>query len=1071
MIQNVKKIYLCDLNLVPITELNGVQSSSVSLSRNVKDYDQLTFTVDEYIDVDGELVKSNGYDDLDVYITLYLEDIGMFQIQKPKDSGNGKKNTKDVTAYSLEKEWEDKDWQNFKVNTGEKDSLEQIATDNLNELGFAKEFVKFYNDSNHELSFINLILEKLPGWSVDKEDIDPIIRDKKIPSITQDNTNLYSLCTSTISPRIGCLFMFDTIHRKVKVIAKESLDNKKYETNIFIGYRNLASQIDVSVDEDSVFTRYNCRGDNDLTILDVNYQDYRIFNLDYFLRSPYMTDDLISKVKTWIKAREDNRESYIALSRQWADEKEASSELQYRVPSDDLDIKQWDDMNQEGLEKSLTYYNTLLTSLQVSVDPAWTGGDSKDYSSYTPWKKSDGTVDHDKYLKALYDEENGYGGYYTYYDTLNFIIPNIKIAIENLNKPKDQKKDYIKDWETNWDLYGIEELQGKQKEYAAKLEDLGEYSKDWDDLSDEEKKKHTNSDNYNIYHKQYIEVSNHISDLNKALETRTAEKKVHDDKISEINESRNALTKQVSLDNKSFGFTSSDLITIHSLFHDTDYQNNNILSTSIDTTKTIIDKEIELYEDAVDKLSESAQPQYKFSVTLDNLYRIPEFKDWESQLSLLNFIRLGIKDDYSVKVRVTGITYNPCEITSDLNIDFSSMITSRSIRTDLSELINDENYRGSKNSISIGSGNSSDSEKEYLTALLQQMMKMNLFKTTVSNIAGNTSIDIDDAKINTIIANYIKAATIDVGKITGDEASFNKFFSKFGEFEVVSTDIANIKKLLAGTAGIGELATIHLTANNVTIDDAVIMDLIAKKISVADLAAHTASADIITLIGKDEKPTIAFVESTQQFYDSNGNVRVQIGQDGNGKFNFIVRGEDGKTAMFDENGITKDGIPNNTIVNDMITDKTIEKSKLGFSVVEANEYGGVDIANIYQDGEKFGVKYSMFQEDINNSLTELNNKITSSAPYEIRISSSNGSVFTREIRDTTLSVTLYQSGIDVTSKFEDKNFVWTRESSDGTADTTWNKKHIIGKTLQVVKDDILYGVTYECFFMPLAATQ
>ena len=235
MIQNVKKIYLCDLNLTPITELNGIQTSSVSLSQNVKDYDQLTFTVDEYIDLDGERVKSNGYDDLDVYITLYLEDIGMFQIQKPKDSGDGKKNTKDITAYSLEKEWEDKDWQNFKVNTGEKDSLEQIATDNLNELGFAKEFVKFYNDSNHELSFIHLILEKLPGWSVDKEDIDPLIRDKKIPSITQDNTNLYSLCTNTIATRIGCLFMFDTIHRKVKVIAKESLDDKKYETNIFIG--------------------------------------------------------------------------------------------------------------------------------------------------------------------------------------------------------------------------------------------------------------------------------------------------------------------------------------------------------------------------------------------------------------------------------------------------------------------------------------------------------------------------------------------------------------------------------------------------------------------------------------------------------------------------------------------------------------------------------------------------------------------------------------------------------------------------------------------------------------------
>ena len=793
MIQDTKKIYLCDFNLNPITELNGVQTSTVNLSTHVKDYDELTFTVDEYISINGKQIKSNGYDDLDAYLILCLEGTGMFQMQQPKDTGDGQKNTKDITAYSLEKEWEDKDWQNFKVNTGEKDSLEQLATDNLNELGFAKEFITFCNPKNKELSFLDLVLEKLPGWSYDEDDIDPVIKYKKIPSISQDNVNLYNLCTNVIAPRIECLFLFDTIHRKVKVVSKLSLDNIKYETGIFISYRNLASQIDITVDEDSIFTRYNCRGDNDLTVLDVNYQDYRILNIDYFLRYPYMSEELILKVKAWLKAREDNREDYITLSRQWADEKEASSELQYRVPSDDLNIKQWDDMNQEGLEKSLSYYNTLLTSLQVSVDPSWTT-DSKDYSSYVPWKKADGTIDHDRYLKELYDETNGYGGYYTYYDTLHYIIPNIEIAIENLNKPKDQKTDYIKDWEINWDLYGIEELQGQLKKYEQNLNSLKDYSIAWENLTDKEKKKHTNEDAYNSYHKQYVEASDSIEGINKALTERQEEKKIHDDKITEINTSRNSLAKKVSLNNPDFGFTSDDLVTIQSLFHDTDYQNNNILSTSIDTTKTMIDRELELYEDAVSKLSESAQPQYKFSVTIDNLYRIPEFKEWHQDLALLNYIRLGIKDDYSVKVRIIGISYNPCEITSDINIDFSSMITSRSGRTDLSELINDENYRGSKNSISIGTGNASDSEKEYMTTLLQQMIKMNLFKNAVGNIAGNTTMEIDGAKINTIVTEYLKSATIDVGKITGDEATFKQFFAKYGSLEFANIDFANIEK-------------------------------------------------------------------------------------------------------------------------------------------------------------------------------------------------------------------------------------------------------------------------------------
>ncbi len=101
------------------------------------------------------------------------------------------------------------------------------------------------------------------------------------------------------------------------------------------------------------------------------------------------------------------------------------------------------------------------------------------------------------------------------------------------------------------------------------------------------------------------------------------------------------------------------------------------------------------------------------------------------------------------------------------------------------------------------------------------------------------------------------------------------------------------------------------------------------------------------------KAGIAFKNSTQQFYDSTGAVRVQIGQDGTGKFNFVVKNGD-KTALFDENGITQTGIPDNTIVNNMISDGTINKEKLSFTMVEPNEQGGIDISQVYLDGKKFG---------------------------------------------------------------------------------------------------------------------
>lgn len=1140
MIQDVKKIYLCDLTLKPITVLNGVQTDTVSLSRHVKDYDVLTFTVDEYIVVDGKQVESNGYDSLDIFMTLYIEDVGMFQMQKPTESGDGQKNYKLVTAYSLEKEFEDKDWQGLKINTGEEDSLEQLVEGNLNDMGFAKEFVTFYNKSKPELSFIHVVLDKMPGWSVEDSDIDRALWSKKIPSMTFDDVNLYNLCVAQIGPRLECLFMFDTINRRIKAIAKTSLNDSEYETGVFIGYRNLANQIDVTVDEDTVFTRFNCRGDGDLGITNVNYQDLRIFDLSYFTRQPYMSDELAAKVNKWVTFREEHREEYIELSKKWAEYNESANELEYRVPSDDLNIDQWDDMNEEGLEESLKYYNTLLTSLQVSVDPSWTGS-GNNYDGYEPWKTADGEVDHDRYLDALWNMDNGYGGYYTYYDVLHYIIPNIEIALSNLNLPDDEKTEYIDDWESNWDLYGITELKAKRDDFNNQLEKLKDYSVPWDELYDEDKKKHPNEDVYNIYYNQYWEIYEKVVGIEDAIKEREAEKAAVIEKRDAVQEQRNELAEQASFYNTEFGFLESEEVIIYSLFHDTDYQNTNILTTSIDTSITEIDRELELYNDSISKLSEVSQPQYHFTVQMDNLFRIEEFKQWYGDIDLLKFIRLGIKDDYSVKLRIVGITWNPCEITPDLTLEFSNMITSTSGRSDLTELIGDENNRGSKNTFTFGTGDS-QSEKEYLTKLLQLMISTNMFKNAVGGIAGGTTGEIDELTVKRLFSEYIRSEWIDVGQIVGEKAEFEELFSKYIDAEWITTqiiqgengnfidfinghididsistelitgehsetfidfvnnqintstikadqitgldnsktfidfvnnqittstvagDLANITTILSGTAGVGNLQTINLTAKNVTIDDAVIKDLIASKITVADLDTHTASADLITLIGQNGQPTIAFKDSTQQFYDADGNIRVQIGQDGNGDFNFIVRGADGTTAMFDENGITKDGIPENTIVNNMLEDNTIEKGKLGFEIIEPNEYGGIDISQVYLgDGGQFGVDYTQFKDSVSDDVTKLNQKIDESVSYTLYIESPYGGKVTPS--GINLIAHLFKNSIEVTDEWDDKYFTWTRHSSDSDGDLNWNNSHKIGtKILYITTNDVYKDATFQCKF-------
>lgn len=993
MIPSGKKIYLCTPDLKPITVLNGLITNSVQYEEHVKDYDVLSFEVDRFININGNYVESNGYDDLKAYMNLYLEDIGCFQMQHPTVNGDGYKETKSIISYSLEKEFENKTWIGLKVNTGETDSLEQLAENNLDDLGFAKEFVKFYNPNRKDLSLLNLLLTKMDGWSVRDEDIDPLLWDLQL-SFDEGNVKLYPFFTAILAPKAECIFLFDTIHRRIKAISKHSLD---YDTNIFIGYRNLAKSIAISVEEDSVVTNFNCEGDNGLTVNNVNYNDSSIYDFSYFMCQPYMDDTLITKLQTWIDWRNAHREEFIQLNKDRADKEDKIYELKYRVPNDGDDWKQWDKMDEELLQQNLKYYNALLTSLQVSVDsnPQYdTDG------NYIPWKKTDGSINHDAYLQLLYNQSNGYGGYYTYLEVNTYIIPNIEIAISNLGVPEDNKVDYVKDFETNWELYGIEELTAKKNAYEEQLTTLKSFSKSWSEMTDNEKSNYPGGeDEYNtLGRSKYVEISGLLGNETASGTLLFYLKKLNDElsnlqsELDTIDASRNEMVKQASMTHESYGFTTDDLIVINTLIHTKDYQNTNILSTSVDTTVTKIDREKELYDDSVNKLSEVCEPQFTFSVSLDNLLRIEEFKEWEPDCKLLRFIRLGIRDDYSVKLRIVGLSWNPCEITPDLTIEFSNMVTSRSGRSDLTNLLNSENNRGSNNSISIGTGNS-DTDKEYLTKLLQLMISNNLFKSAVSNIAGNTTGVIDEAEIGRIVGNYAKFITLDVGRITGDEASFNKFFSTYidtdylvGNSAIIKnldTDLANIKNAIIGVSSTETGIIINLTSANAVLDEAFIRDGIAAKMSIADLqAGNFVLTDTMKILSQNGKLVMDGTALQISGTDSNGNeyVGIQLGYDTTSNPSLILRNEDG-AIILTPNGITENAIADKLIVNNMLGDHSVSKRNIDWTdISESVDENGNPIWNVsslVMNGEKFEVQYTTFTESTQSEINKLSNDISS----------------------------------------------------------------------------------------------
>lgn len=1081
MIKHNAKIYLCRPDRTVICALNGVQIKSVEYKQQLKDFNHLTFNVDRYIDIDGEYVESAGYEKLKDHMTIYLEGLDYFQLQEPSlQNDNGRYEYKACEAYSDEKTFEDKDMKGLSFNKGTTDSMEMLATNNVDDMGYAKEYITFCNDRNHELSLMHLVLDRVPGWSVGY--IDPAIKNEKY-SFEADNTNAYAFLNTAVANVVKCVFYFDTINRTVSAYAKENIGK---DTNIFIGWRNALNMLKMTPQTDTMYNALTIQGDEELDITRVNYGRSQIYNLDYYLTTNYFPQKTIDKVKVWQKWQIDNHAKYIENGKKSAEYQAKIDEIYYRVPNDGIQIAQYKTMNQETLEKTLKMYEQMLTTIQVSVDTRddhekdsngnytkWDKPDDIQNRVYKPWTTSSGEVDHEKYL-ALLKENNK--GYYTYQELRDYIIPNIKVAIQNLHLADDKKIDYNDEFESNWDLYGIKELEGKRDEYKKQILDiLAAYQKDWKDLTDEEISKAGVKDEktYNVFHKNFIKYKNWLGDentegsllyklkeLNAQVDELETQKKPYDDVMTDMN-------AHSGLNDPQFGLTDKEYTAVMNIVRMGDYTNNNIFTTSLDDAITSYEHCEELYQDGLKRISETSQPQYQIETSLDNILSLNEYADvdsdnkqgWHNQFTVGNFIRVGLRDDYAVKLRLLTVAYNPCTKSSEISVTYTNMITSLTGRDDFSYLF-DDTAASQKNSISVGTGDSKDSV-EYMTNMLQRMTNSSLFGNAVNNSVQNVLSD--QGTINKLFGDYLNYKVINVGNITGDKAEFNELFSKYinseyiaansADIKKLNTDVANINSAIIGASSTETGIVFNLSSANAKFDSAWIINGIAGKMTIGDLAAGDITiSDTMRILS--ENGNFIMNGSAMQFLDTEGNVGIQIGYDTNKNPSIIIKDNKGVTVMTSQ-GITKDAIADGLIVNNMLGDKSISKDKLNFPIVEANAQGGVDITQIYDGkGGLWGVEYTKTMTSVNNSLDQLTQDIANLNTAIDSVSLTGQQVFTEtDIGISPTSITLtatVNNGAEISKWYVDGTENTSYVSSD-KSQITIPSSYIANRKTVVIK--------------------
>ena len=212
------------------------------------------------------------------------------------------------------------------------------------------------------------------------------------------------------------------------------------------------------------------------------------------------------------------------------------------------------------------------------------------------------------------------------------------------------------------------------------------------------------------------------------------------------------------------GFTDKELRILHTLSHEADYVNENIISTSLDDIVTIVDVQQELFDDAKKRLFEKSRPQYSFQVMLDNILALDGFAPMKEHLKLLNYfyLRYGLYDDETLKLRIIRMIFNPLIKTQELTLEFSNMTYTFEGVNDFYYLFDGEMMGGTSGGGSSSSGGGTYGTNDAEITLSNNMLNALLKNLNIANSL-NPNNGLTSKQVETMIASgdiHIEGAAI-----------------------------------------------------------------------------------------------------------------------------------------------------------------------------------------------------------------------------------------------------------------------------------------------------------------------
>jgi hypothetical protein len=724
------------------------------------------------------------------------------------------------------------------------------------------------------------------GWKIGY--VKPSIAALRGRQFEIDNQDIYSFLTQDFAKAYKAKVIFNRFNKTINVYPISDIGKT---INVEFSFRNLMNSVTITPQNDSIFTRFRVAGNNDdTTIIYYNFGSEYIENLSYLIKSGVINNPLKDKYLSYIEYKDTRREEYANTFYRYKELQSAISNINDLVPIDEVSSS-WNAYSLEELKVEKGKFEQIAEYIESMYEGA-VPVECPDYDTYQSIKLA--------------------------------ILPSINEEIARQESGAIVEYEPF-DYTTAWELYGISELEVKKKNYQNQCETLAQsgYDKPWSEDSGHSQGAHdAQYADYQLYTSYIEQIEERLTVLNARLSELETE-------LATVEQNQKQIVTDVDIKNETFGFTEEEILSLNVLYIDTDFTDSSIEVIDNTNNAEVISCAKELYLSAKEQLEIESQPQWTYSISSDNPYYNEVIAPILEDAELGDFLYLELDNNQKTKQRIIKESYELID-QNDISytIEFSNMTKCYGSADDYRFLL-DSSSSSSRNSISKAESNyiqkvAVSAASNILTQYLQtgtiggsmvvpgsgigvggsinisglsnsQLLTLaDMLSGLVEGTLDLDTLDVRYATIQQLEAVRIKAQTIESDLGTFKQLTTDNFTANNASIKNLDADIANIHQIFAGNVGSGTVQTFHINAENAVLADAIIKDAMIDNVSANKINSGQINTNKVTISSEDGG--IQIKGNTQQWTDSDGNIRMQAGRDASGKFNFAVFGTDGKTV-------------------------------------------------------------------------------------------------------------------------------------------------------------------------------